>query len=938
MRTLTPLTVVPAIDETTRTTLAAYWITSVEEFVATARSSNTGLGSGLAALAHVLGKSEDDVRAMVMAALEVVPDASSFSVDVAMEPVGTGAIFDDLPEVDATSFSPPVGLPPEVPPLFTLPPPVSQGPRNTCVAFSIAAMVQILSKDPTDLSEQFIYWISKDRDRIPGDVGTNPFVAMRAVAELGVCREETWPYRPEPVDHQQPGHERPSDAAFREAKQRRLEAVELLPPRDVNQIKAALAASRPVLIGLMIGEHWTNSGQVRRIGRVRRALPGEQRLGGHAMCALGYRDDPSAPGGGYFIVRNSWGSDWANENPDGPGHCYVPYQLIFEEGLAALIATGVIIERPATVPSALGTSPADDLASILAEMQALRSRLDALIERVQVLIGTSPSVGAPAPMITTPAKPAEPLPVVGYQGPLILIADAPDSEELHPNGIDGRRGEPLLRIDTIRASELAQRSEDSKELHTLHKTRSEAEEKHFGVVADVDQEDLAQARWAVVVSATDDVRLIEALWPLIEHRAEQQGITLPPVAFRAGETCAEWAARYADPKQPWEQRAPVLIHRPGERVNGWLARHGTIAGPVKPSQGVPFYLLIAARPGPLTPDDRSFISFNFQYELDIFWGVGRLCFTDERGQHRYADYRTYAQRLVEHERRAARDIRLRREIVYFGTRHDLDKSTERSAVELVMPLAAWHESGLPQKQGFARRLLLAGDATRSNLEQALRDGNQPPAIFFSATHGLGLPANDRELMMYQGALVTQDWSGFGGIKRDHWFAAEDLPTNLSLEGMVALLFACYGAGCPQRDEFIVDPEKGRPLIAPFTFVAQLPQQMLLRGALGVVGHVERAWTYSFSLDGARGQTQSFEDVIGRLVSGKRLGSATDQFNIIQAARSLTLSEELENIKFGKQPEARELATLWMARNDARNYMLLGDPAARLAVNGGSLVK
>jgi hypothetical protein len=425
-------------------------------------------------------------------------------------------------------------------------------------------------------------------------------------------------------------------------------------------------------------------------------------------------------------------------------------------------------------------------------MQALRSRLDALIERVQMLIGSSPSVVAPAPTIITPAKPAEPPPVVGYQGPLILIADAQDAEELYPNGIDGRRGEPLLRIDTIRASELAQRSEDSKELQTLHKTRNDAEEKHFGVVADVDQEDLAQARWAVVVSATDDVSLIEALWPLIEHRAEQQGITLPPVAFRAGETCAEWAARYADLKQPWEQRAPVLIHRPGERVNGWLARHGTIAGPVKPSQGVPFYLLIAARPGPLTPDDRSFISFNFQYELDIFWGVGRLCFTDERGQHRYADYRTYAQRLVEHEWRTVRDIRLRREIVYFGTRHDLDKSTERSAVELVMPLAAWHERGLPQKRGFAKRLLLAGDATRSNLEQALRDGNQPPAIFFSATHGLGLPVNDRELMMYQGALVTQDWSGFGGIKREHWFAAEDLPTNLSLEGMVALLFACYG--------------------------------------------------------------------------------------------------------------------------------------------------
>ena len=43
----------------------------------------------------------------------------------------------------------------------------------------------------------------------------------------------------------------------------------------------------------------------------------------------------------------------------------------------------------------------------------------------------------------------------------------------------------------------------------------------------------------------------------------------------------------------------------------------------------------------------------------------------------------------------------------------------------------------------------------------------------------------------------------------------------------------------------------------------------------------------------------------------------------------TLVEELENIKFNKQVEDFELARLWMARNDARNYALLGDPAARL---------
>ncbi|MGH7535708.1 MAG: hypothetical protein ACREMG_08995, partial [Gemmatimonadales bacterium] len=30
-------------------------------------------------------------------------------------------------------------------------------------------------------------------------------------------------------------------------------------------------------------------------------------VGGHAVCAYGYRVDPAAAGGGYIKARNSWG-------------------------------------------------------------------------------------------------------------------------------------------------------------------------------------------------------------------------------------------------------------------------------------------------------------------------------------------------------------------------------------------------------------------------------------------------------------------------------------------------------------------------------------------------------------------------------------------------------------------------------------------------------
>ncbi|NTU78951.1 MAG: peptidase C1, partial [Chloroflexales bacterium] len=226
--------------------------------------------------------------------------------------------------------------------------------------------------------------------------------------------------------------------------------------------------------------------------------------------------------------------------------------------------------------------------------------------------------------------------------------------------------------------------------------------------------------------------------------------------------------------------------------------------------------------------------------------------------------------------------------------------------------------------------------TRATLERILRGGDdgKAPALLFTASHGLGgLPLGDERLIMHTGSLVLGDWSGFGNVKREHWFAGEDL-AGLSggpkVEGSLAFLFACYGAGCPAEDEFIFDDQQGRPRIATFPLISQLPQQLLVNGALGVLGHIERAWTYSFTgTEGAKAQSQPFEDVLGRLMQGRRLGDATDQFNVIQGARAQALVEELENIKFGKTVEPLELSKLWMARNDARNYALLGDPAAKL---------
>jgi hypothetical protein len=454
----------------------------------------------------------------------------------------------------------------------------------------------------------------------------------------------------------------------------------------------------------------------------------------------------------------------------------------------------------------------------------------------------------------------------------------------------------------------------------------------MGVVAEIAQSKLEEARWAVVISATEDAALLRALWPLIEHRMEQMGGKAPAVTFREGESAGAWLGRHSDGlkqtlKESWGKIPPVLLYRPGERANAWLARHGVSQGPVEPRRGVPFYLMLVGRPGPLVENDDTAIPLSFQYELDIFWGVGRICFTTEDGTHDLAAYRNYAERLAYREESWAYTPQDRRGALYFATRHEADPTTRYTADLLAGSLIAWHQNPqhIPGRHGVPLRSLIGAEATRAALLDAL-GAPEPPGLLFVAAHGLGFRSGHSLQFRHQGAIICQDWSG-GPVGREQYLAGEDLSTSLDLMGMVAVLHASYSGACPDYDDSVFDDDRGRPRIAPRAFCTRLMQNLLCAGAGMVLAMVDRAWSYSFSNGQATRQSQPLEDVIGRLMQGRLPGDATDLFNIIQGARAQALVEELENIKFGKQVNPSELATLWAARNDARVYALFGDPAA-----------
>lgn len=556
------------------------------------------------------------------------------------------------------------------------------------------------------------------------------------------------------------------------------------------------------------------------------------------------------------------------------------------------------------------------------ELHQLRQIVAELEEAYQAMISADPPVRTSA-----------------TQGPLILI----DGPTLDPearvvaNGLLATTGEPLLTIDAINASRLAQNNILVEKQHDpdyhLHSARRNSDRDSVLGMLFGEENDLTKAKWAMIVPAGEDAALIQAMTPLIAKRCADQGLPVPSLTFRAGETCGEWLSRHvADLRDPLRSGVPVFVHQPGESSTAWLSCHGVMVGPVDPRRGVPFYLLIVARPGALYQNDDNVIPFSFQYELDLFWGVGRVCFTDpQTGQHDLAAYTAYAEQVVATEQ--AWQPAVQRHIAYFGTRHTADIATRLSTTELLQPLieGADQRPSLAVQFGFTQQAWLASEATKENLGHLLR-GEMPgglPALLFSANHGLGFPLGHHLQTAHQGALICQDWPGAGPLKRQHWFAAEDLDDSVQLNGMIVVNFACYSMGCPQEDQFVFIAGQARPQIAPYAMVAQLPQRMLTYGALAVLGHVDRAWSHSFRTVDTPAQTQRFEALLGRLMRGDRVGAATDAFNMVQGELAARLADRLEQMQFGYQMSPLELSSLWVARNDARNYALLGDPAVRL---------
>lgn len=483
-----------------------------------------------------------------------------------------------------------------------------------------------------------------------------------------------------------------------------------------------------------------------------------------------------------------------------------------------------------------------------------------------------------------------------------------DSDLLYFNGIDGTTGSYLIPPMPVQSLVDVAIGEQWDLNHLKDLNFKKEQGNVFALEEDRDPNDLAQSGWGIIFAAEADPKMNaairEALSELLQHRKKQ-----------AGPLYREFIKNGFYSK---------------ESKDSFLRRHGAGPGPVNPIK-MPFYLLIVADP--------QSIPYRFQYELDVAYAVGRIHFNS------LDEYAQYAHSVVLAE--TPGKLALPRQAAFVGVANPDDKATNLSAQSLIEPLVKNLQSDRPT---WNVQHVPASDATKNGMLRVL-GGDQTPALIFTASHGMGFAHGSAQQLPYQGALLCQDWPGpvewQGKIPRDYYLAGEDVEDDAKLLGSIIFHFACYGAGTPYWDDFARQANKTRAAIAPHAFLAALPRRLLSLpkgGALAVVGHVERAWGYSFMWKGYDAQTGVFESMIKRLMGSdsstkskhmppQTIGWALDWLNIRYSEIATMLNNDLEQSDI-KKIDPYQLVGMWTAHNDARGYAIIGDPAVRLPVVQG----
>jgi hypothetical protein len=410
----------------------------------------------------------------------------------------------------------------------------------------------------------------------------------------------------------------------------------------------------------------------------------------------------------------------------------------------------------------------------------------------------------------------------------------------------------------------------------------------------LDAGDVKAAGWTFLLNQDDPRKgeLIAALKPLAEHRG------------------------MADPASP----LPYQTTNPDE-WGAWLEDNYYVLE--LQGKKPPRYILIAG-----APDQ---VPFGFQSLLDTVANVGRVDFATTD------DLAAYVAKLIRLEQ--APDPVVAREAIVFAPDGGPTDPTHFSRRFMAEPIADLIEKELK----LATTRVLGDKATKTGLKNALAAGK--PAIVYTASHGLGALTEPLEIQSrYNGAICCQT---SGPLTLDDLLAGDDVPANggAFLEGAVFFQFACYGYGTPAMSEYshwLLETIGQETRNAERDFVAALPRKLLAhpRGPIAFIGHLDTAFLHGFAdqdapetLDRWHNRVHPFVSAVRMLLEVQASGLAMQAMGERYATLNTLLTNTYDKIQRGRQqwtPESQQrFLDSWITRGDAQNYMVFGDPAARL---------
>lgn len=433
--------------------------------------------------------------------------------------------------------------------------------------------------------------------------------------------------------------------------------------------------------------------------------------------------------------------------------------------------------------------------------------------------------------------------------------------------------------------------------------------------ADANPNDLAAQRWGVIAPEGDlGDSLLRILAPLMEHRAKEQGA--PVRTYRV----------------PTDMDAAAAV----------LWRNSVLQSEDVPEEERPWYLLILG--------DLHHVSIELQQVLAQGACVGRLHVGRSDGAPDLEGYAAYVRKLLAWEQRTGVEAAAN---VLLYTARDGTPATAEGYWTLMEPCRKAIQTRWMTR--WPALTLVDVEYDDRGPEALLRAAGEAQAgVMLSVTHGLGRPkrgwASVAEQHARQGALSIAPGQALTG---------EMLRSTAFLPGGMWFCVACFGAATPARSAFQAwmtqlsgtgmgsasSVLRSLPGAGERPFLAALHQALLAneQGPLAIIGHSDLTWTLSFT-DTERASSSRASRILSALevlANGSRAGVAhaalMRHYQAVNDSLMANYQAREDALSYGTPDPTDPVrhGMLWMQRNDLRGYLLLGDPASRLAVKRGA---